>query len=43
MSNLRIDIGAPFGRRRDGPEGWLIIVKTGLILGVELLAPDIAG
>lgn len=43
-SNLGVEIGGPFGRRRGGgPGGWLIADEPELHLGEQILVPDLAG
>ena len=42
-STLQIEIGAPFGRGRDGPGGWRILVEPELHVGGDVLVPDLGG
>ena len=42
-SVIGIEIGAPFGRGRDGPGGWYILDEPELHLGEDIVVPDIAG
>lgn len=40
---MGVEIGAPFGRGKGGPGGWLIIDEPELHLGEDIVVPDIAG
>ena len=42
-SAMGIEIGAPFGRGRGGPGGWIILFEPELHLGDDIVVPDIAG
>ena len=42
-SVMGIEIGAPFGRGRGGPGGWLIIDEPELHVGEDIVVPDLAG
>jgi Uma2 family endonuclease len=42
-SNLGVELGAPFGRGRGGPGGWIFLDEPELHLGEDILVPDIAG
>ena len=42
-SVMGVEIGAPFGRGKGGPGGWLIIDEPELHLGEDIVVPDIAG
>ncbi len=44
-SQLTGDLVGPFGRGRDGPGGWIILIEPELHLGPEpdVLVPDLAG
>ncbi|MDE0305095.1 MAG: Uma2 family endonuclease [Albidovulum sp.] len=42
-SVMGIEIGAPFGRGRGGPGGWVILFEPELYLGEDIVVPDIAG
>ncbi len=42
-SELGADLSGSFGRRRRGPEGWIILDEPELHLGEDVLVPDIAG
>ena len=42
-SVMGIEIGAPFGRGRGGPGGWLIIDEPELHVGGDIVVPEIAG
>lgn len=42
-SELGVELGAPFGRGRGGPGGWLILDEPELHLGPDVLVPDLAG
>jgi Uma2 family endonuclease len=40
---LGVDLGAPFGRGRGGPGGWLLLHEPELHFGDDVLVPDRAG
>ncbi|MGE0049281.1 MAG: Uma2 family endonuclease [Acidithiobacillus sp.] len=42
-SVLGVDVGAAYGRGKDGPGGWWILDEPELHLGVDVLVPDLAG
>jgi Uma2 family endonuclease len=44
-SELGVELGAAFGRRRGGPGGWILLYEPELHLGPgpDILAPDFAG
>jgi Uma2 family endonuclease len=44
-SELGIEIGAPFGRGRGGPGGWVILDDPELRFGIrpDIIVPDLAG
>ncbi len=42
-SALGVELGAPFGRGRGGPGGWLILDEPELHLGADVLVPDLGG
>ena len=42
-SSLGIDLGGPFHRGRGGPGGWVILDEPELLLGDDVLVPDLGG
>ncbi|MCY4141825.1 MAG: Uma2 family endonuclease [Rhodobacteraceae bacterium] len=42
-SVMGIEIGAPFGRGRGGPGGWLIFDEPELHVGEDIVVPELAG
>ena len=44
-SNLQIELGGPFDKRRGGPGGWWIIMEPELhfVVNMEVAVPDFAG
>lgn len=42
-SVMGVEIGAPFGRGKGGPGGWLIMDNPELHLAEDIIVPDIAG
>lgn len=42
-SVLGVELGAPFGRGRGGPGGWILLYEPELHLGPDVLVPDYAG
>ena len=42
-SAVAVNIGAPFGRGRGGPGGWVILIEPELHLGADVIVPDVAG
>jgi Uma2 family endonuclease len=43
ITTLGAEIEPPFGRGRDGPGGWVILIEPEVHLGDEVLVPDLAG
>jgi Uma2 family endonuclease len=42
-STLGYELGPPFQFGRGGPGGWIILVETEIMLGEDLLVPDLTG